>query len=62
MRKRLYGRHTDSAQMIENRLDIAKVEMAFKDKYTYNVVNDDLEVCVDTIDKILCEEYKKRNS
>ncbi len=62
LRKRLYGRHTDSTQMIENRLDIAKVEMAFKDKYTYNVVNDDLEVCVDTIDKILCEEYKKRNS
>lgn len=62
LRKRLYGRQTDSDEMIENRLDIAKVEMAFKDKYTYNVVNDDLESCVDTIDKILCDEFKKRNS
>ncbi len=62
LRKRLYGRHTDSVEMIENRLDIAKVEMAFKDKYTYNVVNDDLESCVDTIDKILCDEFKKRNT
>lgn len=62
LKKRLYGRHTDSEEMIKNRLDIAKVEMAFKDKYTYQVVNDDLKVCVDEIDKILCDELNKRNS
>lgn len=62
LRKRLYGRCTDSCDMIENRLDIAKVEMAFKDKYTYNVINDDLKTCVDEIDNILCNELKKRNA
>ncbi len=62
LRQRLYGRHTDTDEMIENRLEIAKIELAFKDKYTYKVVNDDLKACVDTIDKILCDELKKRNS
>lgn len=62
LKKRLYGRHTDSDDMIKNRLDIAKIELAFKDKYTYNVVNDDLDVCVDEIDKILCSELAKRNA
>lgn len=62
LKKRLYSRNTDSEDMIKNRLDIAKIEMAFKDKYTYNVVNDDLEVCVDNIEKILCDELEKRNA
>lgn len=62
LRKRLYGRHTDSDEMIEKRLEIAKTELNYKDKYTYNVVNDDLEVCVDEIDKILCNEFKKHNA
>lgn len=62
LRKRLYGRNTDSDEMIEKRLEIAKFEMDFKNKYTYNVVNDDLNECVDTIDKILCDELKKRNA
>ncbi len=62
LRKRLYGRHTDSEEMIENRLDIAKVELAFKDKYTYQVINDNLDDCVNDIEKILCDELKKRNA
>lgn len=60
--QRLYSRKTDNEQTIKDRLEIAKVEMTFKDKYTYTVVNDDLDVCVDTIDKILCDELKKRNA
>lgn len=62
LKKRLYSRDTDSEEMIKNRLDIAKIELAFKNKYTYNVVNDDLTVCVDEIEKILCSELAKRNS
>lgn len=62
LRKRLYGRNTDSSQMIEKRLEIAKTELGYKDKYTYNVVNDDLAVCVDEIDKILSDELKRRNA
>lgn len=62
LKKRLYGRDTDDEEMIKNRLDIAKIELAFKDKYDYTVINDDLQVCVDDIDKILCNELKKRNA
>lgn len=62
LEQRLYKRDTENEQAIKDRLEIAKVEMTFKDKYTYNVVNDDLEACVDTIDKILCDELKKRNA
>lgn len=62
LRQRLYGRNTDSAEIIEKRLEIAKTELGFSDKYTYNVVNDDLTVCVDTIDKIICDELSKRNA
>ena len=62
LRKRLYGRHTDSDEMIEKRLEIAKTELNYKNKYTYNVVNDDLDVCVDEIDKILCNELKEHNA
>ncbi|MGN0522419.1 MAG: guanylate kinase [Eubacterium sp.] len=62
LEKRLYGRHTDSDDMIRNRLDIAKIELAFKDKYTYKIVNDDLDSCVDDIEKILCDELEKRNA
>lgn len=62
LRKRLYGRHTDSDEMIEKRLEIAKTELNYKDKYTYNVVNDDLDICVDEIDKILCNELKEHNA
>lgn len=61
LKKRLHGRETDSEEMIKERLAISKVEMAFKDKYTYNVINDDLDDCVDKIDKILCDELKKHN-
>ncbi len=59
---RLYSRQTDNDDAIKSRLEIAKVEMTYKDKYTYTVVNDDLMVCVDTIDKILCDELKRRNA
>lgn len=62
LENRLYKRDSDDEKTIKNRLEIAKVEMTFKDKYTYNVVNDDLEICVDTIDNILCDELKKRNA
>ena len=32
-----------------------------KDKYDYKVVNDNLDDCVNDIEKILCDELKKRN-
>ncbi len=62
LEKRLRGRGTDSEEEIRNRMEIAYKEMSYKDIYQYNVINDDLEVCVDEIDKILCEELKKHNA
>lgn len=59
---RLHGRETDSEEMIQERLAISKVELGFKDKYTYQVTNDDLDICVDNINKILDDELSKRNA
>ena len=50
---RLIQRNTNKEQDIARRLKIADKELAYRDKYTYCVVNDDLEVTVNTIRKIL---------
>ena len=48
--------------MIQKRIKIAKSELLCQDKYDYKVVNDNLDDCVNDIEKILCEELKKRNN
>ena len=48
--------------MIQKRLNIAKKELLCQDEYDYKVVNDNLDDCVNDIEKILCEELKKRNN
>lgn len=60
LEKRLRGRDSDGESMIQKRLEIADVEMSYKDNYDYQVINDDLEKCVDNINKIISEELKKR--
>ena len=40
--RRLEGRKTDSAETIATRLKNAQLEMTFKDRYDYCIVNDDL--------------------
>lgn len=59
---RLRKRNTDSEDMIRRRMKIAEMELSQKDNYTYNVVNDNLDDCVNKINKILCDELKKRNA
>ena len=51
--RRLLTRNTNEKQDIELRLETAEKELSYKDRYRYSVVNDDLEVTVDTIRKIL---------
>lgn len=51
--RRLLTRNTNEKQDIELRLETAEKELSYKDRYQYSVVNDDLEVTVDTILKIL---------
>lgn len=44
LRRRLYGRATDSAEQIENRLAKAEFEMTFAPQFDHIVVNDQLEL------------------
>lgn len=60
LEKRLRVRDSDGEDIIKSRLDIAMVELSYKDKYDYQVVNDDLYECVDNINKILSAELEKR--
>lgn len=43
LERRLRGRGTESEDSIRRRLDAARQEMAFRDRYRYQVVNDDLD-------------------
>jgi guanylate kinase len=51
LKERLLGRATDSAEVIEKRLENAAEEMARESEYRYQVVNDDLH----TAYKKLCD-------
>ena len=62
LEQRLRKRDSDGEEMIKQRLDIANIEMSYKDKYTYQIVNDDIDVCVNDIDKIISQELDERKS
>ena len=51
--QRLIQRNTNKEEDVALRLRTAEKELEYKDKYDYRVVNDDLEVTVNTIRKIL---------
>ena len=51
--QRLIQRNTNKKQDVELRLKVADKELEYSDQYKYSVVNDDLEVTVNTIRKIL---------
>lgn len=49
LRNRLIHRDTDDIETIEKRIDIAKKEKEYIDKYDYVVVNDDIDKAVNKI-------------
>ncbi|MCF6158526.1 MAG: guanylate kinase [wastewater metagenome] len=51
--QRLKQRNTNKEQDMLLRLEVADKELTYKDMYDYCVVNDDLEVTIDTIRKIV---------
>lgn len=53
---RLRKRNTDSDEDIIKRLNTAKKEIEYKDKYDYIVVNDDIDKCVNEIKCIIKKE------
>lgn len=60
LEQRLRARNSEEEEMIQKGLTLLK-ELLCQDEYDYKVVNDNLDDCVNDIEKILCEELKKRN-
>jgi guanylate kinase len=59
LRRRLCGRATDSAGVIEKRLRNAEEEMRHKERYQHVVVNDDFETAVNELEGIIKREHHK---
>ena len=56
LRNRLTGRGTESAEEVEKRLSCAESELAYRDKYDYIIVNDDVETAAAKMEAILLAE------
>jgi guanylate kinase len=57
---RLRSRATDTPEQLDLRLRIARDEMAAADEFDHTVVNDDLNACVDEIERILAAERSRK--
>ncbi len=56
LRERLTGRGTETKEAVERRLHNAVWEITQRDKYDYQVVNNDLEECLHTLQAIIRAE------
>jgi guanylate kinase len=56
LRRRLEGRGTDSAEVIDARLAVAAQELAAQDEFAYRVVNDDAERAAGELERIVRTE------
>lgn len=61
LRSRLTNRNTDSAAVIDARMDRAANEVSHWDGYDYVLVNDDVEQCFQGVKTILAAERLKRS-
>lgn len=59
LRDRLTGRGTETPDVIEKRMDRAREEAQGVENYDYIVVNDELEECVETVDRIVRSEHNR---
>ena len=62
LEKRLINRSTNDIQDVKNRMAIARREIEIAPLYKYNVVNDDLDRCVEEINQIINKELLTQNS
>jgi guanylate kinase len=60
LERRLTSRGTDSEEVIATRLSNARHEVGLADRYTYWVVNDDLEEAVGKMRAIISAEESKK--
>jgi guanylate kinase len=56
---RLRSRATDSPEQLDLRLRTARDEMAAAEEFDHTLVNDDLNACVDAIERILAAERSR---
>lgn len=61
LRQRLSGRNTDSAEVIERRMQNAVGEIREAIHFDYIVVNDDLKQAIATVEAILVAESARKN-
>lgn len=59
LRKRLFKRKTESEEEIQRRLSIVSRELQEKNKFNYNVINNDLDESLDELEKIVVKEIIK---
>ena len=57
---RLRSRATDTPEQLDLRLRTARDEMAASEEFDHTVVNDDLNTCVDEIERILAAERSRK--
>ncbi|WP_416151005.1 guanylate kinase [Salipaludibacillus sp. HK11] len=60
LRNRIEGRGTESKDLIDSRMTIAKDEIDLMDKYDYVVENDEVELAVERIKSIVTAENCKK--
>ena len=61
LRTRMEARNQDSMEVIEERIKLAKQEIAHAKNYDYTVINDDFDKAVAEIQEIINQERAKRN-
>lgn len=60
LRKRLTGRGTDSAEVIESRIAKAQFELAYADKFDVRIINDNLEKAEAEALKVIIEFINRK--
>jgi len=60
LRERLAGRGTDDEEVVRRRLENARKEITYYNRYDYIIVNDDLSRCVDDVLAVIRSESLAR--
>lgn len=61
LRSRIEGRGTETKELIDNRMSVAKDEIDLMDKYDYVVENDEVELAVERIKAIVTAENCRKD-
>ena len=61
LRRRLCGRGTDAAEVIEKRMNNAETEMSERGAYQHQLINEDLDEALEKLERMLERERKKRS-